>query len=362
VKKKIALITGITGQDGSYLAEFLLNKNYIVHGIKRKSSSFNTNRIDHLLTNKKFKDSLKIHYGDLADFDSLLKIISFVKPLEIYNLASQTHVGASFQLPEYTADINGLGTLRILEIIRILNLNCKFYQASSSELYGKTSKKSLSESTAFKPDSPYAISKLFSYWITRNYRDSYKIFASNGILFNHESCRRTPTFVTRKITRGLARVIYGLDTCIELGNLNSSRDWGHSKDYVEMQWKILQHKKPMDIVIATGKQYTVRKFVDLCCEYLGIKLKWSGKGINEVANIVLFKNKKLPSKLKKNQKIIKVNKKYFRPVDVDNLMGDSSKAKKILKWKPKYSIKDLIKEMLDHDLIEAKREFEQNKC
>ena len=349
--KKKALITGITGQDGSYLAEFLLKKKYTVHGIKRKSSSFNSGRIDHIYENKKFKKSFFLHYGDLIDSESILKIIKKISPDEIYNLAAQSHVGVSFELPNYTTQVNALGTLNILEAIKTLNLEkkTKFYQASTSELFGKIQEKKQSEKTKFYPRSPYASSKLFAYWITKNYRESYKIFASNGILFNHESPRRGETFVTRKITIGLSRIINGIDNCLYLGNLYSLRDWGHAKDYVEMCWKVLQYKKSEDFIIATEKQYTVKFFVEKCFEYLGIKISWSGKGINEKAKIKNFDKNKYPN-LKKGMVVIKIDKKYFRPNEVDNLIGNSSKARKLLKWRPKTSINKLISEMMDYDL------------
>ena len=328
MKKKIAFITGITGQDGSYLAEVLLNKNYIVHGMKRKSSSFNTERIDHIYENKKYKKKFFLHYGDISDSLRVLNLINTIKPTEIYNLAAQSHVATSFEIPEYTSDVNALGALRILEAIRSLKLKkTRFYQASSSELYGKIQEKSQSESTPFYPLSPYAVSKLYAFWITKNYRESFNIYACNGILFNHESPRRGETFVTRKITLGLNRIALGLDKCLYLGNIYSLRDWGHARDYALMQWKILQQKKPEDYVVATGKQYSVKFFVERCCKFLGIKIKWVGKGTNEKAVIVdLDINKKL--KVKKNDVIIRVSKQYFRPLDVKNLIGNSKKAQK----------------------------------
>ncbi len=351
MKIKKALITGITGQDGSYLAEFLLKKKYIVHGIKRKSSSFNTQRIDLIFHDKKYKNRFFLHYGDLTDSNSLNLIIKKITPDEIYNLAAQSHVGTSFQMPEYTTNVNALGTLRILDSIKSLGLErkTKFYQASTSELYGEIQEKKQSEKTKFYPKSPYASSKLFSYWITKNYRESYNIFASNGILFNHESPRRGETFVTRKITMGLSKIIHGKEKCLHLGNLYSKRDWGHAKDYVEMCWKILQHKKPDDFVIATEKQYSVKFFIEKCFKYLSIKIKWYGKGLNEVAKIVSFNKDKYPN-LSRNQIVIRVSKKYFRPNEVENLIGNTSKAKRLLKWKPKIRIDDLIEEMLISDL------------
>jgi len=352
MKIKKALITGITGQDGSYLAELLLNKNYIVHGIKRKSSSFNTERIDKIFNDKKYKKKFFLHYGDLTDTNSINSLIKNILPDEIYNLAAQSHVGISFKMPEYTADVNSLGTLRILETIRSLGLEkkTKFYQASTSELYGEIQEKKQSEKTKFYPKSPYASSKLFSYWITKNYRESYNIFASNGILFNHESPRRGETFVTRKITMGLGKIIQGKEKCIYLGNIYAKRDWGHAKDYVEMCWKILQHKKPDDFVVATEKQYSVKFFVEKCFEFLNIKIKWHGNGLNEIAKIVSFSKDKFPN-IKKNQTVIRISKTYFRPNEVENLIGNTSKVKRIFKWKPKIKIKDLIKEMLESDLM-----------
>ena len=352
MKIKKALITGVTGQDGSYLAEFLLKKNYIVHGIKRKSSSFNTERIDEIFNNKKFKNKFFLHYGDLTDTNSINTILKKVSPDEIYNLAAQSHVGISFKMPEYTTDVNSLGTLRILETIRSLGLvkKTKFYQASTSELYGEIQEKKQSEKTKFYPKSPYASSKLFSYWITKNYRESYGIFASNGILFNHESPRRGETFVTRKITMGIGKIIQGKEKCIYLGNIYAKRDWGHAKDYVEMCWKILQHKKPDDFVVATEKQYSVKFFIEKCFKFLNIKIKWYGKGLNEIAKVVSFNENKFPN-IKKNQIIIRISKTYFRPNEVENLIGNTSKVKKIFKWKPKIQINDLIKEMLESDLM-----------
>jgi GDPmannose 4,6-dehydratase len=351
MKLKKAIITGVTGQDGSYLVEFLLKKNYIVHGIKRKSSSFNTSRIDHIYENKKYKNRFFLHYGDLTDANSLNKIINKIQPDEIYNFAAQSHVGVSFDLPNYTAQVNSIGTLNILQAIHDCGLTnlTKFYQASTSELYGEIQEKKQSEKTKFYPKSPYATSKLFAYWITKNYRESYKIFASNGILFNHESPRRGETFVTRKITIGLSKIVHGIESCLYLGNIYSLRDWGHAKDYVEMCWKVLQFKKPDDFVIATEKQYSVKFFVDQCFRYLGIQIKWHGKGINEQAKIIKF-NKLLYPNLKKNMTVIKISKKYFRPNEVNNLIGNANKARRLLKWSPKRNIHQLIKEMMDTDL------------
>ena len=351
MNKKKALITGITGQDGSYLAEFLLKKNYIVHGIKRKSSSYNTDRINMIYENKKFSNRFFLHYGDLVDTGSILEIIKEIKPNEIYNLAAQSHVGVSFKLPNYTTQVNAIGTLNILDSIKKLKLEkkVKFYQASTSELYGQIQEKKQSENTKFYPKSPYASSKLFAYWITKNYRESYNMFASNGILFNHESPRRGETFVTRKITIGISRIINGLDKCLYLGNIYAFRDWGHARDYVEMCWKVLQYKKSDDFIIATEKQYSVKFFVEKCFQYLGIKISWIGKGLNEKAIIKKFDTKKFPN-LKEKMIVVRIDKKYFRPNEVDNLVGNSTKAKKVLNWKPKTTIYDLISEMMESDL------------
>ncbi|MDC1246231.1 GDP-mannose 4,6-dehydratase [Pelagibacteraceae bacterium] len=356
MKVKKAIITGITGQDGSYLSEYLLKKNYIVYGIKRKSSSYNTDRIDHIYLNKKFKKNFFLIYGDLTDSNSISNIVNKIKPDEIYNLAAQSHVGVSFEMPVYTSQVNAIGTLNILEAIRSCGLTSKtkFYQASTSELFGEIQDKKQSEKTKFYPKSPYATSKLFAYWITKNYRESYGIFASNGILFNHESPRRGETFVTRKITIGLSKIIHGVEKCLYLGNLYSLRDWGHAQDYMEMCWKIIQHKKPDDFIVATGKQYSVKFFVEKCLKYLGINIKWSGKSLNEIAKITSFDKKKYPN-LKENMKIIKIDKKYFRPNEVDNLIGDSTKSKKILFWKAKTSIDTLIEEMMNNDMQIVKK-------
>ena len=346
--RKKAIITGITGQDGSYLAELLLKKNYIVHGIKRKSSSFNTQRIDHIYIDPHLSTKLFLHYGDLADSNSIFNVVNKVKPDEIYNLGAQSHVGHSFEIPEYTAEVSGLGTMRILEAMRFLNLKkTKFYQASTSELFGERyGKNSFNEKSRFTPKSPYGVAKLYSYWMTRLYREAYNFFACNGILFNHESPRRGETFVTRKITMFFAKKMLGFKGILYLGNVYAKRDWGHSKDYVEMQWKILQQKKPKDYVIATGKAYSVMEFVNFCCKYLNLKIVWEGQGLNTKAYLIKDKKKEL---------IIKVEKKYFRPVDIDYLKGDARKALKDLKFKFKYSVKDLVKNMLDSDLEVAKK-------
>ena len=347
--KKIALITGITGQDGSYLAELLLKKNYLVHGIKRKSSSFNTQRVDHIYVDPHFKTNFFLHYADLTDSNSIFKIVSEVKPDEIYNLGAQSHVGVSFENPEYTAQVSGLGTLRILEAIRFLKLEkTKFYQAGTSELFGEINKRKIfNERSEFHPKSPYGAAKLFAHQITKIYRESYKIFASNGILFNHESPRRGETFVTRKITRFLTRWICKLEEVLYLGNIYAVRDWGHAKDYVEMQWRILQQKKADDYVIATGAICSVKEFINKCCKYLNIKIYWSGKGLNEHAYII---------KNRKKIVFIKIDKLYFRPLEVDFLRGDSKKALNKLKFKPKYNLNSLIKDMIDSDLLLAKKE------
>jgi len=348
--KKIALITGVTGQDGSYLADFLLKKNYTVHGIKRKSSSFNTKRIDHLYVDPHYKTNFFLHYGDLIDSNSIFSIVNSIKPNEIYHLGAQSHVGVSFENPEYTSQVTALGTLRILEAIRFLKLKkIKFYQASTSELFGEVNKKMIfNEKSLMAPKSPYGVSKLYAYWMTRLYRESYGIFASNGILFNHESPRRGETFVTRKITRFLVRKKLGAEGFLYLGNINSKRDWGHAKDYVEMQWKILQRNKPDDYIIATGIAHSVKDFIEECCKYLQMKIIWIGKGMKEKGYWINNGKKKL---------IIKVDKKYFRPVDIDYLKGDPTKAFKELNFKLKYSFKMLVKDMLDSDLVEAKNEL-----
>jgi len=343
---KKALITGITGQDGSYLANFLLEKGYQVHGIKRRSSLINTDRIDHLYQNPHVsKRKFILHHGDLTDSTSLIRIIKEVQPDEIYNLAAQSHVAVSFEIPEYTANSDALGPLRILEAIRILKLEkkTKFYQASTSELYGLVDQSPQSETTPFYPRSPYGVAKLYAYWITVNYREAYNIFACNGILFNHESPVRGETFVTRKITRALVRIKLGIQKTLYLGNLDAMRDWGHAKDYVEAQWLMLQQKNPEDFVIATGKQYSVRDFVNLAAKHLDMKIEWKGKGVNEMGYLE-----------KKN--IIKVDPRYFRPTEVETLLGDISKAKKKLGWRPKITFEALVKEMIEEDLKTAKSE------
>jgi len=354
MKKKIAMIKGITGQDGSYLAELLLKKKYIVHGIIRKSSSFNTGRIDHLYIDPHNKTNFYLHYGDLTDSNNIYNIISKIKPNEIYNLGAQSHVGVSFVNPEYTSEVTGLGTLRILEAIRFLNLKkTKFYQASTSELFGQINKKKyFDENSNFYPKSPYGAAKLYSHWITKIYRESYNMFASTGILFNHESPRRGETFVTRKITRFLTRRYFNLEKKLFLGNIYAKRDWGHAKDYVEMQWEILQQKKPDDYIIATGKSYSVKQFIDEACRQIGFKIQWVGKGIKEKAILINGKKKEV---------LIQIDKKYFRPNEVHFLKGKSFKAIRKLKFKPKYSFKTLIKNMLEADFEIAKLEMKMHK-
>jgi GDPmannose 4,6-dehydratase len=355
--KKVAFITGITGQDGSYLAEFLLSKDYIVHGLKRRSSSFNTERIDHLYQDRhSLNQNFHLHYGDLTDSNSLVNLIKSIEPDEIYNLGAQSHVAVSFEIPEYTADVDAIGTLRLLEAIRILGLQnkTKFYQASSSELYGLVQESPQNEKTKFYPRSPYAVSKLFAYWITVNYREAYGFFACNGILFNHESKRRGETFVTRKITRGLANIAQGIEPCLFLGNLDSLRDWGHAKDFVRMQWLMLQQKEPDDFVIATGIQYSVRDFVVKTAEKLGIKLKFLGKGLNEVGVVDSISGSEAPA-LKIGDKIVKIDPVYYRPAEVSTLLGDPSKAANLLNWKPEISLDEMICEMIKNDLKLAKQ-------
>ncbi|CAB3880731.1 GDP-mannose 4,6-dehydratase [Achromobacter dolens] len=346
-KKKVALITGVTGQDGSYLAEFLLNKGYIVHGIKRRTSLFNTDRIDHLYQDPHESERrLILHHGDLTDSSSLVRIIQQVEPDEIYNLAAQSHVAVSFEEPEYTANSDGLGALRILEAIRILGMDKKtrFYQASTSELYGLVQEIPQKESTPFYPRSPYAVAKLYAYWITVNYREAYGIYACNGILFNHESPVRGETFVTRKITRALARIKLGLQECLYLGNLDAKRDWGHAKDYVEMQWMMLQQDQPEDFVIATGVQFSVRDFVDAAAKELGMKITWEGEGVDE------------KGRNEEGKVIVAVDPRYFRPTEVETLLGDPTKAREKLGWTPKITFEQLVAEMASEDLRLAQRD------
>lgn len=361
-KQKVALITGITGQDGAYLAELLLNKGYMVHGIKRRSSLFNTQRIDHLYHDPHEKGlRLKLHYGDLTDSTNLIRIIQETQPDEIYNLAAQSHVQVSFETPEYTANADALGTLRLLEALRILNMTKKvrFYQASTSELYGKVQETPQRETTPFYPRSPYAVAKLYSYWITVNYREAYGLHASNGILFNHESPVRGETFVTRKITRAVARICLGLQKKIFLGNMDAKRDWGHAKDYVKAMWLVLQQRQPDDYVIATGHQYSVRQFVELAFKEVGVKLDWKGKGVKEkgIVSSISSKQKSLrPTHLKVGDVVVEIDSRYFRPTEVETLLGDATKARRKLGWKPEVSFKELVAEMVAVDLKEAERD------
>ena len=360
IKPKVALITGITGQDGSYLAEFLLEKGYIVHGIKRRASSFNTERVDHIYQDPHLKNAhFKLHYGDLTDTSNLVRILQETQPDEIYNLAAQSHVAVSFESPEYTADVVANGTLRLLEAVRILGLEKKtrFYQASTSELFGLVQETPQKETTPFYPRSPYAVAKQYAYWIVVNYREAYGMYACNGILFNHESPRRGETFVTRKITRGLANISQGLEECLYMGNIDALRDWGHAKDYVRMQWMMLQQDEPDDFVIATGKQYSVRHFIEMSANELGIKIKWQGKGVDETGSI----DKSSPilnseqSILNAGDIIFRIDPRYFRPTEVETLLGDPSKAKEKLGWVPEITVQEMCKEMVNYDLEQAKQ-------
>jgi GDPmannose 4,6-dehydratase len=356
-KCKVALITGITGQDGSYLAEFLLEKGYVVHGIKRRASSFNTGRVDHLYQDPHIDHrNFVLHYGDLSDSSNLIRIVQQTQPDEIYNLGAQSHVAVSFESPEYTADVDGMGTLRILEAIRILGLEKKtrFYQASTSELYGLVQEIPQKETTPFYPRSPYAVAKLYAYWITVNYREAYGIYACNGILFNHESPRRGETFVTRKITRGLANIAQGLEQCLYMGNMDALRDWGHAKDYVRMQWMMLQQDHPEDFVIATGVQYSVREFIIKSASQLGITLKFEGDGVYEQAIVVGISGVDAPG-LTIGDVIVKVDPHYFRPTEVETLLGDPTKAKQRLGWVPEITLDQMIEEMVAYDLEQAKQ-------
>jgi GDPmannose 4,6-dehydratase len=354
---KVALITGVTGQDGAYLSELLLEKGYEVHGIKRRSSLFNTDRIDHLYEDPHAPHQrFKLHYGDLTDSTNLIRIIQQVQPDEIYNLAAMSHVAVSFETPEYTANADGIGTLRILEAIRILGLERKarFYQASTSELYGLVQETPQKETTPFYPRSPYAVAKMYAYWITVNYREAYGLYACNGILFNHESPLRGETFVTRKITRAIARIALGLQDCLHLGNLSALRDWGHAKDYVEMQWLMLQQDRPEDFVIATGVQYSVRQFVEFAARELGIELAFSGVGDAEIATVASVRGGRAQCKV--GDVIVKVDPRYYRPTEVETLLGDPSKAKQKLGWTPKIMLPELVKEMVESDYLSAKRD------
>lgn len=355
--KKRALITGVTGQDGSYLAEFLLEKGYEVHGIKRRASSFNTQRVDHIYQDPHVENqNFVLHYGDLTDSSNLTRILQEVQPDEVYNLGAQSHVAVSFESPEYTADVDGMGTLRLLEAIRFLGLEKKtrFYQASTSELYGLVQEIPQKETTPFYPRSPYAVAKLYAYWITVNYREAYGMYACNGILFNHESPRRGETFVTRKITRGLANIAQGLESCLFMGNMDSLRDWGHAKDYVRMQWMMLQQEQPEDFVIATGVQYSVREFISWSAAELGIEIEFSGDGVDEVGRVKAVTGDSAPS-VEVGQVIVRVDPRYFRPAEVDTLLGDPAKAKERLGWVPEISVQEMCAEMVAEDLKAAQR-------
>jgi len=354
---KKALITGITGQDGSYLAEFLLEKGYEVHGIKRRASSFNTQRVDHIYQDPHVENArFKLHYGDLTDSSNLTRILSEVRPDEVYNLGAQSHVAVSFEAPEYTADVDAMGTLRLLEAIRFLGLEktTKFYQASTSELYGLVQEIPQKETTPFHPRSPYAVAKMYAYWITVNYREAYGIYACNGILFNHESPRRGETFVTRKITRGLANIAQGLESCLYMGNMDALRDWGHAKDYVRMQWMMLQQDQPEDFVIATGVQYSVRQFIEWSAAELGITLRFEGQGVDEKGVVVKVQGDKAPA-VKPGDVLIVVDPRYFRPAEVETLLGDPSKAKSKLGWIPEITVQEMCAEMVAHDLTLARQ-------
>ncbi|WP_336407004.1 GDP-mannose 4,6-dehydratase [Gallaecimonas mangrovi] len=354
---KKALITGITGQDGSYLAEFLLEKGYEVHGIKRRASSFNTQRIDHLYQDPHdLNPKLKLHYGDLTDSSNLTRILEEIRPDEVYNLGAQSHVAVSFESPEYTADVDAMGTLRLLEAIRFLGLEktTRFYQASTSELYGLVQETPQKETTPFYPRSPYAVAKLYSYWITVNYREAYGMYACNGILFNHESPRRGETFVTRKITRGLANIAQGLESCLYMGNMDALRDWGHAKDYVQMQWLMLQQEKAEDFVIATGVQYSVRQFITWSAEELGMELEFTGQGVDEVAVVKSINGDNAPA-LSVGDVVVRVDPRYFRPAEVETLLGDPTKAKIKLGWEPTTTVQEMCAEMVAADLQTAKQ-------
>jgi len=360
-KQKIALITGITGQDGSYLAEFLIEKGYLVHGIKRRSSSFNTQRLDHIYQDPHdVNPRLKLHYGDLSDTSNLVRIIQQTQPDEIYNLGAQSHVAVSFESPEYTVDIDAVGTLRLLEAIRILGLEKKtrFYQASTSELYGLVQEVPQRETTPFYPRSPYAAAKLYAYWITVNYREAYGMYACNGILFNHESPRRGETFVTRKITRGLCNIAQGLESCLYMGNIDALRDWGHAKDYVRMQWLMLQQENPDDFVIATGIQYSVRQFIEMAAQQLGFTVAWQGQGLDEVGVVeqITCDNfaERCPA-IRTGMIFMRIDPHYFRPTEVETLLGDPTKAREKLGWSPEITLKEMVAEMVESDLLNARR-------
>ncbi|NOQ76238.1 MAG: GDP-mannose 4,6-dehydratase [Methylococcaceae bacterium] len=353
---KRALITGITGQDGSYLAEFLLDKGYEVHGIKRRASSFNTARVDHIYQDPHTDNSkFHLHYGDLTDSSNLTRILKEVEPDEVYNLGAQSHVAVSFESPEYTADVDAMGTLRLLEAIRFLGMEktTRFYQASTSELFGEVQETPQKETTPFYPRSPYAVAKMYAYWITVNYRESYGMYACNGILFNHESPRRGETFVTRKITRAIANISQGLESCLYLGNMDALRDWGHAKDYVRMQWMMLQQEQPDDFVIATGKQISVREFVRMSAAYAGIEITFTGNGVDEIGTVSAISDTE--SAIKEGDVIVRTDPRYFRPAEVETLLGDPSKAKDILGWVPEITVEEMCKEMVEYDLNKAKQ-------
>lgn len=355
--KKKALITGVTGQDGSYLAEFLLEKGYEVHGIKRRASSFNTQRVDHIYQDPHVdKAHFILHYGDLTDSSNLTRILQEVQPDEVYNLGAQSHVAVSFEAPEYTADVDAIGTLRLLEAIRLLGLEkkTKFYQASTSELYGEVQETPQKETTPFYPRSPYAVAKMYAYWIVVNYREAYGMYACNGILFNHESPRRGETFVTRKITRGLANIAQGIEECLYMGNIDALRDWGHANDYVRMQWMMLQQDQPEDFVIATGVQYSVRQFIEWSAQELGITIKFEGKGIDEKGFVTAIDGDKAPG-INVGDVIVKIDPRYFRPAEVETLLGDPTKAKQKLGWTPNITVQEMCAEMVDEDLKAAQR-------
>ena len=357
MSKKKALITGITGQDGSYLAEFLLAKGYEVHGIKRRSSLFNTERVDHIYQDPHIKDpSFFLHYGDLTDSSNLTRILSEIRPDEVYNLGAMSHVAVSFESPEYTADVDAIGTLRLLEAIRFLKMEktTRFYQASTSELYGLVQEIPQKETTPFYPRSPYAVAKLYAYWITVNYREAYGMYACNGILFNHESPRRGETFVTRKITRGLSNIALGLERCLYMGNMDSLRDWGHAKDYVRMQWMMLQQEQPEDFVIATGVQYSVRQFIEMSAKELGVSIRWEGAGVDEKGYVSAIVGDKATG-MAVGQNIVAIDPRYFRPAEVETLLGDPSNAKTKLGWVPQISLQEMVSEMVAYDLEQAQK-------
>lgn len=355
--KKVALITGVTGQDGSYLAEFLLKRGYEVHGIKRRASSFNTERIDHIYQDPHEENvNFHLHYGDLTDTSNLTRILREVQPDEVYNLGAQSHVAVSFEAPEYTADVDAMGTLRLLEAIRFLGLEKKtrFYQASTSELYGLVQETPQKETTPFYPRSPYAVAKMYAYWITVNYREAYGMYACNGILFNHESPRRGETFVTRKITRAMSNIAQGLEKCLFLGNMDALRDWGHARDYVEMQWLMLQQEQPEDFVIATGIQYSVRRFVEMTAKELGVAVRWEGEGVDEIGIVESITGDSAPS-LNVGDVVVAVDPKYYRPAEVETLLGDPTKAKEKLGWVPTTTLEEMVVEMVANDLEQAKK-------